>query len=420
MVCVASSALANEFVLLSNHRDALEARLSMLRLAEAEIALAVYDMDASTVPMTLLSLLNERARQGIKVRVIIDGFLSRLPLETHRSLADAGVEVKIFHPLFKGQPGSLNRRMHSKLMVVDRKMMIIGSRNLTDPHFGLGESSYVNCDAVISGASCDEAARYFDSIWASNKVSTVDNCLAIRERAAKLNASDVKLDNSMNAERLLSRFENRVDDQVGTVQRTNSCSFCPDELCLLYDPNLEKSDGLMAKKIISLVDSAKNSIVIESPYPAFSDKFVDALDRATCRGVSVALLTNSLRTTDQVIVYAAYQNQKRSLLKRGVKLLEYSGSDHLHAKGMVIDDELAVFGSYNFDARAEGLNLELCMVMSNTRATAIISQSMLNRHAESILVDQHWIIDVQRDSGAKRRSQLRAYQLMAPLLRPLL
>lgn len=418
MLLASSFAAADELALLAKHHDAFQTRVEMIKQAESEISMTCYDIDSSAVPMALLQLLRERAQAGIRVRVILDGFMSRLPLETQKYLTCGGVDIKVFHPLFKGRPDWLNRRMHSKLLVVDRQVMVIGSRNLTDRHFGLEETNFVNCDCVISGCPCLHAACYFDSLWESP-----DACSLTQDKLSLLSLTRPSMHHprtgaKIDASETLTRLTTKTGALNDHFQSAVPYSMAPEEIQLLHDFDNKKSKRTMAKQVVELIDSAERTVVIESPYPAFSPSFMDAIKRAAGRGVSITIITNSLASTDQVIVYASYQNQKATLLKHGIKLFEFVGPDHLHAKGMVVDDQWALLGSYNFDARSEGLNLELCILTSNTQAIALINQSIGDRQRQTELVDQHYVVDLNGRPGITRRVHMRSSQLVAPLLRP--
>lgn len=417
-ICMATFVSADEFALLANHHDALQRRISIIQQAEGDISLACYRVDSSEIPMALLSLLRERAQSGVRVRVIVDGFISRIPQDVQRHLAVGGVQIRVFHPLFKGRPDWLNRRMHCKLLVVDKSAMIIGSRNLTDHHFGLQDTSFVDCDAYITGNTCHQAAEYFEWLWQSPDVSPIGDCPSANAEPKKATCKRCVSSAEGEPTETLARLPLRTGALCDDPLDSTSIFIDPTELCLLHDRDQKKSQLSLAKKIIALIDSAQHTLTIESPYPAFSNVFMDALERATRRGVTIVLLTNSLRSTDQVIVYAAYQNQKSALLRHGVRIFEFAGPEHLHAKGMVIDDRLAVLGSYNFDARSERLNLELCVLTTNCQAVSLIAQSMLRRQAHACRVLGPHAADVVGESGMARRAHMRSVQWFAPLLRP--
>jgi phosphatidylserine/phosphatidylglycerophosphate/cardiolipin synthase-like enzyme len=200
-----------------------------------------------------------------------------------------------------------------------------------------------------------------------------------------------------------------------------TCQLLPQQVCVLHDDlGVTARAGTISKKIDQIIDAAQQSIVIETPYPAFSNEFFGRLRAAVNRGVMVTLITNSLRSTNQVEVFAAYQNQKSRLLQMGVQIYEYRGPDHLHAKAMIVDDRLAMLGSYNFDARSERLNLELCLLTHNPTAVMLIREAIGFHQCQTKAICTVSESDTLNDASLMRRLRMRTAQFIVPLLRPAL
>jgi cardiolipin synthase C len=89
------------------------------------------------------------------------------------------------------------------------------------------------------------------------------------------------------------------------------------------------------------------------------------ITQAADRGVSIRLLTNSLESTDQIIVHAAFANERRWLLRNNVRIFEYRGERTLHSKLIRIDDRITIIGSHNLDFLSERKNLEVAIVIDD-------------------------------------------------------
>ena len=121
----------------------------------------------------------------------------------------------------------------------------------------------------------------------------------------------------------------------------------------------------VADRLDPILEGARSSIVIESPYVVPSRPLLQLLERKLAGGVRVQIVTNSLRACDGVLPYAGYLKYRRRLVLRGVDMREYKGPDTLHAKTMVIDGRTVLIGSYNLDPRSQNLNAEtMCGVDS--------------------------------------------------------
>jgi putative cardiolipin synthase len=81
------------------------------------------------------------------------------------------------------------------------------------------------------------------------------------------------------------------------------------------------------------------------------------------------MITNSISSNDSMLVQLGYETAKKKLLRLGVELWEYKGPDCLHAKSAVLDDRLALIGSFNIDPRSQHLNTETAVAI-NDRVTA--------------------------------------------------
>lgn len=418
---------ANELCLLDDNRLALAVRAELIRSARCEISIACYAIDSGEVPLGMLALLREAAKRGVLVRVVVDGLQTRLPSDFETMLAREGVYFRKYHPPHKGHPAWLNRRMHTKLLVVDRQAMVIGSRNLQDHHFGLERINYIDCEAFLAGDVCKQAAAYFDCLWQADSVfpAAKSNSIGLDLIGnLKMNVTPLPLHRAQREtkyQRALAGGLACVNKIVGQVDAGN-CVDAPCipgvSACLLHDGVVPKTQRRLQTSVVDLLDSARESIHLETPYPVFSRPIFDALRRASCRGVSISMLTNSLESTDYVSTYAAYQNHKDELLRMGVDLYELCSRDHLHAKTMVIDWQLAMLGSYNFDVRSDRLNLEMSVVVRDPRVAQVVMQASRQRicRAQKISPGDR-CPEVGGDFPLRKQARMRAGQIVVPLYR---
>jgi cardiolipin synthase len=112
---------------------------------------------------------------------------------------------------------------------------------------------------------------------------------------------------------------------------------------------------------LSLLYSARDRIIITSPYFVPDDSMLRGLLAATARGVHVELFVSEIG--DQGLVWHAQRSYYQALLDAGVQIFCYPAPYILHAKHFSIDDELALIGSSNMDMRSFGLNSEISMMV---------------------------------------------------------
>ena len=118
---------------------------------------------------------------------------------------------------------------------------------------------------------------------------------------------------------------------------------------------------------LKMINSAKHSVYVQSPYMVPDESIFEALKTAALTGVDVRIMIPNM--PDHPFVYwVTYQNVGE-LAKYGAKIYIYQ-KGFLHAKTVVVDDEAASVGSANFDIRSFELNFE-CNAIIYDREVAI-------------------------------------------------
>jgi cardiolipin synthase C len=359
LMLLAGTAGADVFRILDDPQEAAQARVDLLQQAEHEIHALYFLARNDRITHVALALLRDARRRGVpSVRLVVDANFHRIPKAVLAHLRDEGVEVRVYHPFTLRHPSWLFRRMHEKVVVVDRERYIAGGRNLAEAYFGMAKKkNYVDRDVYVEGASAADADRHFENLWASAhvadlkvRVSEAEKEFAARMLDEALCDRSVQLDTGRNWSEGLPEVE-RVDfwhDPVDDGQR-------------------------VAGQLAEVIVRAKTSIVIESPYLIPSKGLLALLERKLKEGVYVQIVTNSLRSTDGVLPQAAYLKYRRRLARAGIDVREYKGPDPLHAKSVVIDGRIALIGSYNLSNRSEYLNTEvMCMVENEEVAQELL------------------------------------------------
>ena len=129
----------------------------------------------------------------------------------------------------------------------------------------------------------------------------------------------------------------------------------------------KKRRNWLTRELLPLISSARQSLVIVSPYFIPGRKGKAILGKLVKQGVDVEVLTNSLAATDVATAHGAYANYRKVLLKAGVRLFELqpfhgkpnisvfgSKGASLHTKAFVVDDRAGFVGSFTL-TRALGL-----------------------------------------------------------------
>lgn len=389
---LAPSAPADVFRLLAADHEAAQARVDLIDQAAVSIETTYYWIGNDRIGALFLSRLEAAARRGVRVRLVVDAEHNDVPVEVQTLLIRSGVAIREFHPVSLRHPLWIDDRMHDKTLIVDGEHLVVGSRNIRDSHFGLAEINYVDRDAYLRGATARQAQRYFECLWTSAEVSPADlgrQPHRRRERSAldlaKVGIRAVGPISPQEAARLWleSASDLAVDCQPILCQTGTDwaadCTQQADCVRFVYDPcGLKGRPHGISQQLLDLIDGARRSIVLETPYFLMSTRLKRALADAIARGVQVRVLTNSLETTDHRTLTAGFTNQKQCfLLPRGVDVWELAGDNrHLHAKSAVIDGAIAFVGSYNFDPRSEYLNTETGVIVRDPGIVAWVDSSI--------------------------------------------
>ena len=395
-------ARADRVCLLNGPVDAAQSRYDLAIKAQRELNISYFYVGGveDVITMRGFALLRETARRGIRVRLMIDALFHRIPAPLRAHLIREGIEIRVFHPFDPLKPFRFNRRLHDKLFIVDGNLLITGGRNIDDSYFGLsrfrkeGDTVYrnrIDRDILVEGETAAEANTHFMTLWNGSKVKPIRvgkyRCLIRPDDAPKrLTASRRRpippvhraiLRRDIDAAKAaLDRAWAEFQSQPRVVQLPSRTDWNQrlrpvDEIRFLADHGGRKSRGQhTGYHIAALVNKAgpDETIWIESPYLILTKKARTVLGDALRRGVRVIVFTNSLNSTDNLLVQAVYQRKKEDYLALGLEIIELAGEpgregmETLHAKSMVLEQAgIGMVGSFNIDPRSERLNTEVAI-----------------------------------------------------------
>jgi phosphatidylserine/phosphatidylglycerophosphate/cardiolipin synthase-like enzyme len=406
---------ADQVRLLESQREAAEARAAMVLDAREEILAGYFIIGDDPFTLTALALLRDAARRGVRVKVLVDDQWNKIPKAVQAHLLQEGIEIRTYHPLHLGNLHWISRRLHDKMVVVDGEVLLAGGRNIESPYFGLGPKqlgrrNYLDCDVQVWGSPAAEARAYFLSLWDSHHVRKRD----VRRPAAEVEEAARRLDGYQQW------LDARIREARAAAGPVLEEPVAVDRVRFLHDPVGHKRSGDVAHELGSLIDSARESVLIESPYLVPSRAFRRVLRQARERGVQVRILTNSLGTTDNLWPQAGYVGRKKWLVRTGVELWEYQGPECLHTKAAVIDGETAVVGSFNLDPRSEKLNSEVAVVLEGREAAELLRRTMDSHLQSAWKIDGRGIPEGQTepypDIPRSKVCKLRLFRLLAPFI----
>jgi cardiolipin synthase len=323
----------------------------------------------------LIAALIRAAGRGVAVTALMDGlgsrpFLQRGAAEPMRA---AGIDVVVVLPVsaLRMAVARADLRNHRKLAVFDDRVAWTGSANLADPrHFKreAGVGQWVDAMVRIQGPSCA-------------LLGAISNAMAVLQAGPML------------------RDERSADH--GPVAGPVALQAYPSGPGFAYQH--------VESVILTAIYAARRELVLTTPYFAPGESVVTALRSAASRGVDVVLLLP--RQCDSRLVQQASASYFDELLSAGVRIQRFHGG-LLHTKSMVIDRELSVFGTVNFDLRSFHLNFELSMLIYDRP----FAEKLLALQRGYLQDCEPLDLDAWRARPFWRRMVENAAQLASPLL----
>ena len=324
----------NHITLLSEYKDLFDRLVQEIDQAQEYVHVLFYIVgDDPEYSGPVLDALERAARRGVTVRMLYD-HLGTLRVKGYRRLKRRLKRSQIqWHPVLPVRPlrhrfSRLDLRNHRKIVVIDGEIALTGSANLIEPHYQRRSAKrmgrhWVELNAVVTGPTVTGLDIVFASDWYAETGENLGQQLLV----------DLEADEAATGGAL--------------VQVVPSGPGFPDEnnLRLFND----------------LIYQATDRLVICTPYLVPDDSLLYAVTNAAHRDVDVILMVS--RKADQFTVQHAQQSYYQALLEAGVRIYRYPEPDVLHAKFMLIDDDVAVLGSSNMDQRSFSLNLEVTLMI---------------------------------------------------------
>lgn len=137
-----------------------------------------------------------------------------------------------------------------------------------------------------------------------------------------------------------------------------------------------------------LMLQAKSKVIIHTPYAVFSKEMYEGIAQVKQQVPNTTMILNSIASGDNICASADYQKNRSKILGTGVSLYEYMGRHSTHGKSLIIDDDIAVVGSYNFDCRSTYVDTETMLVVQGKEITKQLEEDFSRLKSGSLKVNQ--------------------------------
>ena len=351
--------------------DALLWRLKIINSAQNKLDFVTFSFNDDRSGRDVMAALYNAADSGIKIRMVVDGLSSFLYLKNSNyfnTLANhKNIEVKVYNPIKLLKPWRINYRMHDKYIIADDDLYILGGRNTKNLSLGnYQDKKDIDRDVVVynpqpfEGDSLSQVENYFENIWQA-KCTKDYKAKKIKEKKLKGEAAEAK-----SQENLMAYYNNLRDEfplsfkQINWIDET----FPVNSITLFNNPinNGNKVPALWAS-LMNIAKEGKN-VLIQTPYIMCNKMMYKDL-AALNEGRNVQIVTNSVENGANICGCADYLNQKKKIMNIGSRVYECNGEHSSHAKTVLIDNNISVIGSFNFDMRSAYIDTELMLVIDS-------------------------------------------------------
>ena len=310
----------------------LRALIDLIDSADHTLELCTFLYRDDEAGRSVVAALERCVQRGVTTRLLLDAVGSfKTPRGQLRRWMRAGIRVRRFMPLWRNPlRGRTNLRNHRKVAVADGMRLWSGGRNLADEYFtdGIDSPAWIDLSFVVSGPLAAHAQLQFKDDWRS----------AGGRRAALEPPTPLSPEAAANA-----------------AAASAAAAASPHAVLAQWVPSgPDHADDTLHALLMSGAYQAQQRILAVTPYFVPDDALLDAWCLASRRGVQVSLLVPQ-RSNHRLADWAR-ERALRQLVAAGAQVWLAPGM--LHAKAVVIDDELALCGSLNLDARSLFLNYE--------------------------------------------------------------
>ncbi|MBO5197401.1 MAG: phosphatidylserine/phosphatidylglycerophosphate/cardiolipin synthase family protein [Lachnospiraceae bacterium] len=375
--------------------DALDIRIQMFEQAKERIVLSTFSIKIDRVSEEVMASLLAAANRGVKVQLLIDGLSGGVDMKADPMYYAAGthpnIEIRYYNIPNLLKPWTLNSQLHDKFVLIDDTCLLLGGRNTSNYFLGDYNSKVLSYDREIfvyntahstdltSESVMTELYEYFEHLWTLPYTTAVFDSIPFykEERAETAEEHLAEVYQTMKEER--PELFAEADYEAFTVP-TNRIS-------LITNPtNLGPKEPLLLYQLSSLMTSADERVFLQTPY-AVLNRDMYTLLRTVAQTVPLFdMLLNSTSVGDNFMASSDYTFNRDKVLATGVTVHEYQGDHSTHNKSVLIDDDISVIGSFNFDMRSVYIDTESMLVVHGEEFNQLLEQEIFRMKEESLEV----------------------------------
>jgi len=319
--------------------------LEELKKAEKFIFFEYFIVARGKMWNSILEILEEKAAQGVDVRVMYDdlGCLAFLESSYAKKLREKGIKCIAFNKLGIDAGVIMNHRDHRKILVIDGKVAFSGGINISDEYININSKygHWKDNGMRIKGDAVWNYTVMFLEMWNAYKKEDKD----------------------------FKKFKYDYSEKESGKG-----------YAVPYGENPFRKENIAENIYLNIISSAKKYVYIFTPYLIIDTDVMNNLILAAQRGVDVRIVIPGI--PDKKIVYTVSESYAEPLIKGGVKVYKYTPG-FVHSKVFVSDDKIATVGTINMDYRSLYLHFECGCYFENADVVKDVKKDLVDTMEKS-------------------------------------
>lgn len=409
--------------------EALEQRIRMAEMAEKQIILSTFDFREDESTWDYAAALYHAAERGVQVKILVDGISGLLRMEGrpffYALSGHPGIEIRLYNTPNPIKPWTVNGRMHDKYVICDDRILLLGGRNTFSYFIGDYQTAGRSYDRevliyntdFVNGAKKSVIAQteaYFQSIWNGDAVKQFHE------------------EESPGKREQVQESIRKLEERYQTLKKKypqcfEKYSYEEHTVPIKKASLISGETGIYGKKPIvwdtlkQLMENAEKKVVLHTPYAVLDSRMEEGMREIAGRVEDFSMVLNSVENGDNIVASSDYLIHKEDILKTGVRIYEFDGGDSSHGKSILIDDDLAIIGSYNLDMRSTYMDTELMLAVHGEEFAAELKSYMdvFQKKCRKVVDRERY--EVPRDVSVRELPWIKKaiFTVLGPLLQPM-
>ncbi len=334
-----------------------------LEKAEHFIFLEYFIIEEGYMWDAILDVLARKKAAGLDVRVMYDdvGSLFHLPPRYYKEVEKRGIPCIAFNPFRPVWSSDQNNRDHRKIVIIDGHVAITGGINLADEYINhrtdllradfraedLPTPAWKDASVLLRGDGVWTLTVLFLQLW-------------------NMSEETKKLSHTLPDGKTVHPVIDTPAD-FDAFRPKSTAHVCDGGFVQPWGDSPVDDEEVAETLYLQIIQSAKRSLYIKTPYLIVDDNLLSALCLAAKSGVDVRIITPAV--PDKRVVHATTRTYYPDLLRAGVKIFEYTPG-FIHSKILIADDHVASIGTANLDYRSFCMSFECGVVLYGCAAIA--------------------------------------------------